>query len=92
MESLLEFHSLKPDNGDANLCGFGCADYNPGRCFSTGRGLLLHGLSVTASVAVVKGYFAAVVVVLVREHTTPHPFLLGSSYHWFFLLAASSTR
>jgi hypothetical protein len=42
MESPLEFHSVKPDNVGANLCGFGCADYGPGRCFSTDRGFVLH--------------------------------------------------
>jgi hypothetical protein len=42
MESPIEFHSQKPDNWVADLCGFGCADYNPGRCFNTDRGLLFH--------------------------------------------------
>jgi len=42
MESPLEFHSLKPDNGVARLCGFGCRDYSPGRRFNADRGFLLH--------------------------------------------------
>src|SRR5450755_2238115 len=47
MESPLEFHSLKPDNGVASPFGFGCADYSPGRCISTDRGFVLHGLYYT---------------------------------------------
>ena len=44
--NLLEIHSQKPDTEIASLCGFGCADSSPGRCFSTDRGFLLHGLII----------------------------------------------
>src|ERR1700722_734533 len=46
MESPIEFHSPKPDNGVEDSCGFGCANRSPGRCFSTDRGFLFHALII----------------------------------------------
>jgi hypothetical protein len=46
MESPLEFHSQKPDNWVDGPFGFGCADYNPDQCFSTGWGSLFHDLII----------------------------------------------
>jgi len=46
VKSPVEFHSQKPDTVGANLCGLGCADYNPGRDWRLGRGLLFHESSI----------------------------------------------
>lgn len=39
---LLEIHSHKTDNEVASRHGFGCGDYNPGRDWRLGRGVLFH--------------------------------------------------
>jgi hypothetical protein len=54
MESPLEFHSQKPDTWVEDLCGFGCADRGPGRCFSTDRGFCFHGYIMCPLLAVFK--------------------------------------
>jgi hypothetical protein len=38
--------------GLEGLYGLGCADFGPGRCFNTGRGFLLHELSIRQSLLV----------------------------------------
>jgi hypothetical protein len=54
MESPLEFHSQKPDTGVEDLCGFGCADQNPGNGYSRDRGLLFHELIIRNPLPYVK--------------------------------------
>ena len=47
MKSPIEFHSQSPDNGFAGPMRLRlCWIYSPGRCFSTGRGFLLHELII----------------------------------------------